>query len=940
DNLTGWETYQGGTKSLGTTPADGTYTLRAWLRDAAGNLSNMLSFTVTYDSTAPAISSFNIVPPVIGDSSSIAVTIAASDATSGIEAWAVTTTDTAPAAGSTEWKTAGITASGAPGEVNISGTISVSFTVSGTNTLYAWVKDRAGNVCVSSESDTVIYQPQGPTFSVKLTSYRKTDNLNISFNVISGDDPSLIARVKFSDTNDIGTGNDWIDWGGGLSHEYVYTISAAYGDRKVYVWVRNSANTVSGPEEIDITIRNPRKIYLVLDYSGSMLDETAWAGGSMAKIDILEASANALVSLASLWEAAGEKDRIGIIKFHNNIYPMTFPGGEEMGRLLAAPPDIPNSSVETDVGAFLDSDCLPDYCTGMGAGLAEALNRLNYDVSDVTEGRRAVFLISDGIQNRTPFLKISGSENSYSVLIDNSNPDGLPVCGNTGYSAIPVQFNETGAGGSNCYPLIYTAGIGTFAGWQITLQQTAEAGGGSWIANPDTLEAVETFFNDAISDIYAGNSPQLVFSTRDNYRQASGREEYSYTVLLNKSISSFAVKLVWAGYSELTFEIWKGDVRVASYDKKSNGFLYEIAVIDFPHSVNSFYSNVLSAGIKKHHGSSFAVEDVNAKKLSGFTTSAIFGHETIMKPLQLSVDPEGEWTIRVHPTGERTAAEEVPFYLSVFAEEHSLSIEIPDFPSSIIAGQALNINVDIYEGKRALLSQYSMQSKITKPKYHFGSVLSSFSVEKFDELYKKEAGKREITQASFKAELLMKDKRLREKVLETETEKIVLVSEWRSSKTKHMPALKPRFSGITKNTKTPGLYQIELTVRGTGKECGSYQRMIKRTVLVKFKADTEHTMTSSSLEIKGKTAYLAMVPTDKDMNLLGPGWALSIVFRIGGIRFMPEDHGDGSYLFKLPLEKLKAGGKVKVQLEVIGISIFKGNTEMFIKALNVRKRKA
>ncbi|MDF3005296.1 MAG: hypothetical protein K0S22_1768 [Oscillospiraceae bacterium] len=116
---TGWQTGNSFTLT-----SNGTY--YAWSKDGAGNVSAGYAFTVSrIDTTKPTVASVT-VPTAWGSNST--VTVEATDAESGVSAYAISSADTKPSSG---WQTNG------------------SFTVTTNGTYYAWAKDQAGNVSVS-----------------------------------------------------------------------------------------------------------------------------------------------------------------------------------------------------------------------------------------------------------------------------------------------------------------------------------------------------------------------------------------------------------------------------------------------------------------------------------------------------------------------------------------------------------------------------------------------------------------------------------------------------------------------------------------------------------------------------------------------------------------------------------------------------------------------
>ncbi len=121
----------------------GSKTLYAWAMDEAGNISAAYSATVAIsasDASVPAITSF-IVPST---STSRTVAIKAFTATddAGVTGYLVSERSSRPRMSSSRWRSTPPT--------------SYTFSSSGTRTLYAWVKDAAGNLSKSSKAVVTI----------------------------------------------------------------------------------------------------------------------------------------------------------------------------------------------------------------------------------------------------------------------------------------------------------------------------------------------------------------------------------------------------------------------------------------------------------------------------------------------------------------------------------------------------------------------------------------------------------------------------------------------------------------------------------------------------------------------------------------------------------------------------------------------------------------
>ncbi len=119
----------------------GTKTLYAWVRDAAGNISAVSSATVliSRDTTPPTITAFRM--PATTRSRTVPITLTATDDV-GVTGYMVKANAIAPFRISRFWAATPPT--------------SFTFLTPGTKTLYAWVRDAAGNISAVSSATVLI----------------------------------------------------------------------------------------------------------------------------------------------------------------------------------------------------------------------------------------------------------------------------------------------------------------------------------------------------------------------------------------------------------------------------------------------------------------------------------------------------------------------------------------------------------------------------------------------------------------------------------------------------------------------------------------------------------------------------------------------------------------------------------------------------------------
>lgn len=144
----------------------------AWVKDDAGNVSALNSsshFDLLVDKTAPLVTSFTLTSPSPTIAASATFNLTATDAV-GITGWMVTRSGVKPGAGDPGWNAVSSTTSLSL----VGGTYTLVH--AGTNTLYAWTKDAAGNVSDKNSSSyfDVIYQ-KNPWDDVLLRDYLSDD---------------------------------------------------------------------------------------------------------------------------------------------------------------------------------------------------------------------------------------------------------------------------------------------------------------------------------------------------------------------------------------------------------------------------------------------------------------------------------------------------------------------------------------------------------------------------------------------------------------------------------------------------------------------------------------------------------------------------------------------------------------------------------------------
>lgn len=197
-------------------------TLYAWAKDAIGNISATVSATTNIDTVPPTITA----SPFPATSTSLILPITAFSATDnvGVTGYLVTETSSTPSLSAATWRTAAPTG--------------YTFASSGIKTLYAWVKDAAGNISGASASIDVATVPSltaftlpatSTTLTVPITALTATDNVAIAGYVVS-EDPSRPLPTESG-------------WSSTIPASYTFTGS---GVKTLYAWVKDAAGNIPG----------------------------------------------------------------------------------------------------------------------------------------------------------------------------------------------------------------------------------------------------------------------------------------------------------------------------------------------------------------------------------------------------------------------------------------------------------------------------------------------------------------------------------------------------------------------------------------------------------------------------------------------------------------------------------------------------------------------
>ncbi|MCX6035203.1 MAG: C39 family peptidase [Chloroflexi bacterium] len=227
-----WESYATN-KSWTLSSGDGSKTVYAQYKDNAGNISSTpATDTITFDTVAPAGSVVIDGGATFAASTSVKLTLSATDTTSGV----------AQISFSNDWSTWSAWESYA---TNKSWTLSSG---DGSKTVYVRYQDNAGNISTPA-TDTITLDTVAPAGSVVIdgsATYAASTGVNLTLSAT--DATSGIAQMSFSNN-----GSTWSAWKSYATSK-AWTLSSGDGNKTVYAKYKDNAGNISDAGTDTITL--------------------------------------------------------------------------------------------------------------------------------------------------------------------------------------------------------------------------------------------------------------------------------------------------------------------------------------------------------------------------------------------------------------------------------------------------------------------------------------------------------------------------------------------------------------------------------------------------------------------------------------------------------------------------------------------------------------
>ena len=238
-----------------TFPAAGSRTLNAWAKDAAGNVSTVVSATVvitisTTDTVAPVVT---FTMPATATSLSVNVLSFSATDNVGVTGYLLNESFVKPLASAAGW-------SATPQS-------SYTFPAADTNTIYAWAKDAAGNVSTGVYRIVFITLPAPDTLLPVVAFTMPTTATSLTVNVLSFSATDNVRVTGYllneSAIKPLASAAGW-----SATPQSSYTFPAA-GTRTLSAWAKDAAGNVSARvfRTTVITLPNPDLVAPVVTFT-------------------------------------------------------------------------------------------------------------------------------------------------------------------------------------------------------------------------------------------------------------------------------------------------------------------------------------------------------------------------------------------------------------------------------------------------------------------------------------------------------------------------------------------------------------------------------------------------------------------------------------------------------------------------------------------------
>ena len=282
----GWKSTGAGWTSF-TFTSGGAKTLYAWAKDAAGNVSNALTKSITItlpDAEAPVVSAFTV--PATATTLVIPVSTFTATDNKAVTGYLVTESATKPASTATGWSAT------APATYTVTGTVPQG---AATNvTLYGWAKDAAGNVSAGVSDVVAITLPDTTkpvvgTFTVPATATTAT----VTVSVAATDNVAVTGYLITESAT--APAADAAGWTANAPTSYAFSnLPQGLSNKTLYAWAKDAAGNVSAAKSgsVAITLSGP-----TLTLTGMLADGAVTKNPALTVAGTVSGNGTALSSL-------------------------------------------------------------------------------------------------------------------------------------------------------------------------------------------------------------------------------------------------------------------------------------------------------------------------------------------------------------------------------------------------------------------------------------------------------------------------------------------------------------------------------------------------------------------------------------------------------------------------------------------------------------------
>jgi hypothetical protein len=298
-----------------------------------------------------------------------------------------------------------------------------------------------------------------------------------------------------------------------------FTVTAAINDPPTDDCVTYRVNYAS--------VRDPVKIVLVLDISGSMWgDVYSTSPTPLSRWQVLNNAVNSFLTKVEEYDA--DSDLVGLTYFTTDIVPSNAPLGDNMISSVGS-----QSQVQTDL-----TGRDPLNLTAMGKGLSKGKQIIGGNTDD--DHKKVIVLFTDGLQNVAPLAQTVDIGGGETVTF-------------LGPQADDIRLNDAGPLTSADSIYYYCVAMDYGPGTPTLLQQLAAANGGDHMNTYNGLEAEDaqlmTFYDNILTAIFNGGSPQIV--AYKNGQLENGVQNFEFDI--NDHISQILFELNFAPGDSLMF---------------------------------------------------------------------------------------------------------------------------------------------------------------------------------------------------------------------------------------------------------------------------------------------------------------------------------------------------------------------------------------------------